>query len=345
MGKYLNGGDIMIIDVFTHILPPKYLEGRSKRAESRFSSFQYSKYPMANLGLTNLDIRFRIMDRYEDFVQVLTIAGPNIESITAPNDTVELAKIANDEMAELIVKYPDRFVTAIACLPMNDMDAALKEADRAINDLRFRGVEIYTDINGKPIDSPEFWPLYEKMERYNLPIFLHPRRDNLKADFAGEKESKYLNYIIFGWPYDSSIAMARLAFSGVFDRYPNLKVVTHHAGAMIPFFVKRIELINDFFEMCMGYRYEQVLTKSPLDYYRMFYADTAVYGHTPALMCTYDFFGADHILFATDIPFDNQLGERLARETIRSVQEMDISDADKKKIFEDVARKLLRLPI
>ena len=175
------------------------------------------------------------MDKFQDLVQVLTIAGPNVESVSNPKEAVDLAMIANDEMAELVLKYPDRFVGAVACLPMNDMDAALKEADRAINDLRFRGVEIFTDINGKPVDLPEFMPLYEKMESYNLPILLHPRRENLKADYAGETSSKYLIYTNFGWPYESSAAMARLAFSGVFDKYPRLKVLTHHAGGMIPF--------------------------------------------------------------------------------------------------------------
>ena len=122
----------MIIDVFAHILTPNYLKERNKRAESRFSATHYSKLWRAHPGLTDLDVRFRAMDKYPDYVQVLTIAGPNVESITEPKDAVELAKIANDEMAELIAKYPDRFATAIACLPMTDMDATLEEVDRAI---------------------------------------------------------------------------------------------------------------------------------------------------------------------------------------------------------------------
>jgi len=332
------------IDFAAHILPQQYLKERNKRAGKSFKT-QYAKYPSANPGLTDLDIRFRVMDKFEGLVQVLSIAGPNAESITEPKDTVELARIANDEMAELINRYPDRFVGAIACLPMNDIDAALKEADRAISELRFRAVEIFTNINGKPVDSPEFMPLYEKMEGYNLPVFLHPRRANTVPDYSGEVASKYLIYTNFGWPYETSIAMARLAFGGVFDQYPNLKVITHHAGGMIPFFSKRIELSWDFNEMRMGYRVEKPLRKAPLDYYRMFFCDTAIQGNTPALMCAYNFFGAEHMLFATDMPYDNQLGERVYRETISAIEEMAISDTEKKKIFEDNARKLLRLPV
>lgn len=334
----------MIIDIAAHILPEKYLKERNKRAGKAFKT-QYAKYPTANPGLIDLEIRFRIMDKYQDLVQVLTIAGPNVESITGADDTAELAKIANDEMAELVEKYPDRFVGAVACLPMNNVDAALEEADRAINSLKFRGVEIFTDINGKPVDSPEFKPLYEMMESYNLPVFLHPRGTNTVPDYPGETASKYLSFTNFGWPYETSRAMARIAFGGILDQFPNLKVITHHAGGMIPFFSKRIQLSWDFNEMRMGYQGKRKATKAPLDYYRMFYCDTAIQGNTPALMCAYDFFGVDHMLFGTDTPYDNQLGNRVYRETIAGVREMAIPDTEKKKIFENNARKLLRLPI
>jgi aminocarboxymuconate-semialdehyde decarboxylase len=93
---------------------------------------------------------------------------PPVERVAGPEKAVELAKLANDGMAELVLKYPERFVAAIGCLPMNDMDAALEEADRAINDLRFRGIQIASSINKKPLDSPEFLPLYEKMHQYDL---------------------------------------------------------------------------------------------------------------------------------------------------------------------------------
>ncbi len=283
----------MKIDSFVHVLPPKYLAERGKRAGSELTSNQYSRYFVANPGLTDLDIRFRIMDRFDGLVQVLTIAGPNVDSIGETKDSIELAKIANDEMAELVAKYPNRFVAAVACLSMKDIDSALKEAERAVKELRFRGVEVFTDIDGKPVDSPEFMPLYELMQSYNLPVLLHPRRNNTTADYSGESKSKYLAYTNFGWPYESSVAMSRMAF-GVLTRYPRLKVLTHHAGGMIPFFHKRIQLSWDFNEMRMGYRFDgAALTQPPLDYYRRFYCDTAIQGAPEALACAHDFFGAD----------------------------------------------------
>jgi aminocarboxymuconate-semialdehyde decarboxylase len=333
----------MMIDCAAHILPPNYLRERSKRAGPDFKT-QYAKYPGANPGLTDLDIRFRIMDKFEGLLQVLTIAGPNVESITESEDTIELAKIANDEMAELVSKYPDRFAGAIACLPMNDVDAAILEADRAIKELGFRGVEIFTDISGKPVDSEEFMPLYEFMSGKNLPIFLHPRGTNTTPDYEGEAGSKFLVFTNFGWPYETSKAMARLAFGGVLENYPHLKVVTHHAGGMVPYFHKRIELSWDFNQMRMGYKPENPLKKEPLEYYRMFYCDTAIQGNRSALMCAHDFFGVGHMLFGTDTPYDNQLGERVYIETIEAIQKMPIADAEKKMIFEGNIRKLLRLP-
>lgn len=331
----------MKIDVFCHILPRRYKAELYKKAPSKFYS---SKYADAVQSLTDLDVRFRIMDRWDDYVQVLTIASPPPENVLSPADATDLCKIGNDEMAELVFKYPDRFVAAVASLPMNDVDAAVKEADRAIKDLRFRGIQLFTDINGKPIDDKEFLPVFERMNYYNLPILLHPRRPSNVPDYPGETESKYLVWTLFGWPYETSAAMTRIVFSGLFEKFPNLKVMSHHAGGMIPYFAKRIQISNDFNEMRLGYRYEAHLTKSPLEYFRMFYNDTAVYGNTSALMCAYDLFGADHLLFATDMPYDNQLGSRFIGETVRSVEEMAVSAPEKKKIFEENTRRVFRLP-
>jgi predicted TIM-barrel fold metal-dependent hydrolase len=334
----------VIIDVFCHFLPPRFLAERNRRAGPGFDT-QYAKYYKANRGLTDLDVRFRVLDAFPDVRQLLTIAGPNIESITQPADTVELARIANDELAAMVAAYPDRVVSAGACLPMNDVDAALREAERALDELGFRAVEIFTDINGRALDAPEFYPLYEMMQARDLPILLHPRRTNTTPDYLGEPTSKFLVYTNFGWPFETSKAMARLAFGGVMERFPRLKIVTHHAGGMIPFFHKRIGLSWDFNERLMGYERDgQTLTRRPLDYYRSFYCDTAIQGNPAALMCAYDFFGADRMLFATDCPYDDELGARVYRETIPAIEAMAISAEEKRKIFEENARRLFKLP-
>jgi len=278
-------------------------------------------------------------------VQVIAPSWPSVE-LAAPSKAVDLSKALNDEIAELVARYPERFPAGIAALPMNDIDAALAETDRAINDLRLRGVLIYTPINDKPLDSPEFMPLYEKMAQYNLPLLIHPMRNPDYPDYKGESESKYRIYNTFGWPYETSMAMTRIVFSDILKKYPNLKFVTHHCGGMIPYFAERIRQFHDLGEMRWGLKYFQGLTKAPVDYYKMFYADTALYGNAPALMCGNAFFGPDHVLFAIDFPLgDMEFGARNYRQTINAIEEMDISDEDRKKIYEGTARKLFRLPI
>jgi predicted TIM-barrel fold metal-dependent hydrolase len=333
----------MKIDVFAHLLPPRYLQERNRRADARFAT-QYASYASANRGLTDLSLRFSIMDKFPDVRQILTIAGPNIESITTAADAVACARIANDEMAALVAAHPDRFIGACACLPMTDIDAAVAEAERAIDTLGFLGVEIFTDIVGKPLDSPEFLPIFARMAEYDRPILLHPRRTNTTIDYAGESKSKFLVYTNFGWPYESSMAMARLAFGGVMDRFPTLEIVTHHAGGLVPFFHKRIELSWDFNEQLMGYQRDGATGDTPpIERYRRFYCDTAIQGNTPALMCALDFFGADRMVFATDTPYDNEFGKRVYRETIAAIEAMPVSDEVKKQIFEGNARRLFRL--
>jgi predicted TIM-barrel fold metal-dependent hydrolase len=332
---------MMKIDVFPHIMPEKYKEALFQKATAGFYASQYVDVVPT---LFDLDLRFRIMDCFEDYVQILTIASPPIEVAVGPKDAVDLAKIANDELAELVRKNPYRFPAAVACLPMSDLDAALKEVDRAIGELHFRGVQVYTDVNGKPLDLPEFDALYAKMVEYNLPIWLHPVRPITVPDYSTEDTSKYSIWDMLGWPYDTSVAMTRLVISGILERFPELKIITHHAGGMIPFFADRIGEGYDFNER-EGFNYKKHLRKPVLDYYRMFYNDTAIYGNTAGLMCAHAFFGAEKLLFGTDMPYDNQIGHRFIRETIRSVEEMSIADAEKKLIFEDNAKKIMRLPL
>ncbi len=328
----------MKIDVFAHIVPLKFKQALEKETGS---------VAMVDALPTMFDMekRFRIMDEFEDLIQVLTISLPPPESIKNKNKAISLAKLANDEMAELVSKYPDKFAAAVACLPMNDMDAALKETDRAIKDLKFRGVQIYTPMNDKPLDSPEFFPLYEKMCQYNLPIWIHPTREIEYPDYRTEKISKYGISALFGWVYETSVAMVRLIYSGVMEKYPGLKFITHHAGAMVPFLEKRVVGFADFGEMSLKSSNKGHFRRPMIDYIRMFYVDTAIYGNTPGLMCSYSTYGPEHMLFATDFPYDNQWGLRYTKATIASIENMSISDKERKMIFEDNARNLLRLPV
>lgn len=332
----------MKIDVFTHFVPPKYRAALKKKVSRK-------PYMLSPLELTpaihDMEARLQIIERFEDYAQVLTLAGPPLDAVVSPKDGAELAKMVNDEMAELQSRYPNRIVGAMAALPMHNMKAALKEAERAIVGLGLRGVQIHSSISGKPLDHEEFFPFYEIMNQFNLPILIHPMRRRETPDYPDEDHSRYWIWQVLGWPYESSVAMTRLVFSGVFDRYPDLKFVIHHCGAMVPFFSERIVGCYDYAEVFFKTKYLRRLRRPLMDYYRMFYGDTAIHGYTPGLMCGYDFFGAEHILFATDMPHDSLGGDRYIRDTIAGVERMDISESEKEMIFEDNARRLMRLPV
>ena len=327
------------IDAYAHIVPPRY----GKEIEKLFPALynqQISPCPV----LYDLDARFRVMDKYEPLRQVLTLGRIPTEHLAGPKQAAELARIANDEMAELVNKHRDRFCGALATIAMTDMDEALRETDRCLKELKFNGVYIHTPVDERPLDEPEFLPLFEKMAAYDLPVVLHPMRKIDHPDYLTEKASKYMMFSLFGWPYDTTSAMARLVFSGIMERYPDLKVVTHHMGGLVPFYAERIRQFAQLH--ILRYGNESSLKKDPIDYFKRFYADTAIYGHRPGLMCGYEFFGAEHVLFGIDFPLgDIENGDRNYRQTINAIEAMPISDEDRKKIYEDNARKLMRLPV
>lgn len=328
----------MKLDVYTHTVPPKFIDAVEKLTP--FGPIIRS-YATRCSTTNDWEHRFRIMDKYGDYMQVLTVNSTY--HVMSGDKAAELAKIANNEVAELISRYPGRFIAGVATLPMNDMELALMEIDRAINELNLRGVMIWASPNATPIDSPKFMPLYKKMSQHDLPIWIHPIRTATTSDYTSESESKYHIYSTFGWPYETTVAMARLVFSQVLEEYPNLKFITHHCGAMVPYFADRIVSHCDYNRMRRKEKYGQGLSKHPIEYFRMFYNDTALNGGTASLMCAYDFFGSEHLLFGTDMPYDSQLGDSSISKTIRAIEQMAIPDSDKKKIFEDNARNILKV--
>lgn len=331
------------IDGYSHISPPRYTEEIRKK---------FPKFYSGLLGMTpplfDMEARFRIMDEYAPIAQVLTIGPvPPLEAFAGPKEAVELAKLANDEMSELVNEYPERFAAAIALLPMNDIDAAIAEAERAVKILGLKGLYVHTNINGKPLDSPEFMPLFEMMASEDLPIYIHPcRTDDYCSDYACENSSKYAIASTFGWPYETTAAMTRIVFSGILERFPDLKIVTHHLGGMVALYAERIvqhygqksSIAHDYEAWRRG------LTKEPIEYFKKFYVDTAIHGNTPALMLGYSFFGPDHILLGADMPLgDPGFGVGSYARAISAIEAMDITEEEKRMILGGNVSKLLGL--
>ena len=230
------------LDIFPHIFPQPYFERMKQIAEGNPSLAAQLKRWMHIPVLWDLDKRMRMMKRFPEYKQILTLSMPAIEFLGSPEETPELARLANDGMAEIVQKHPGQFPAFVASLPMNNVAASLEEMDRAIGKLGARGIQIFTNMNGRPMDDPEFFPIFERMsKKHDLPIWVHPTRTAKFADYpAVEQKSKYEIYWLFGWPYETSAFMARLVFSQMFEKLPKLKIITHHLGAMAPFLVNRI---------------------------------------------------------------------------------------------------------
>ena len=332
----------MKIDIFNHIFPRKFFD---KYIDKGSGGKDIGKRVANTQTIVDVDARLRILDEFGDYVQVISLPLPPLEIMAGPEKSPQLAREANDGLAQLVHRY-DRFLGFAAALPMNNPDAALAEIGRAVDELGAFGIQLYTNVAGKPLDAPEFMPLFEEVARRGVPIWLHPARGADFSDYLTESKSQYEIWWTFGWPYETSVAMARLVFSGYFDRFPDLEVITHHMGGMIPYFEGRV-----------GYGWDQLgkrtsdvdyvsllksMKKRPVDYFKSFYADTALFGAAPATRCGLEFFGVDRVVFASDMPFEPTPG-LYARETIRCVEALDLPQEQKARIYRGNAEKLLKL--
>lgn len=335
------------IDVFTHIWPRPFHEALIAHVGKTTDITRRSEaVPM----MTDLDRRFEVMDMSgPDYCQILSLASPPFEKYADPETAVKLAATGSDSMAELCEAYPDRFPAFIGSAAMSNPEKVVEESRRNIEELGAAGMQIFTNVSGKPLDLPEFDAFFAYMHSTGKPIWLHPARGANFPDYLTEDRSEYEIWWTFGWPYETSVAMARLVFSGLFDRYPGLKFITHHAGGMVPFFEGRVGPGWDQ----MGARTTdrdlaavlKRLKRPHLDYFREFYADTASFGSRRAIEHAIEFFGEDHVLFASDAPFDPEGGPMYIRETIRQIDAMDITDDQRAKIYQDNAVRLLGLKL
>jgi uncharacterized protein len=328
-----------IIDIYCHIFPDRFFQEMTKVAPK-----------LENIGqrlrgvtkLFDLDARFKEMDEFGDYRQILSLPNPAIEDIVKPDVGLKLARIANDAMAELCRKHPKRFPSFAAAVCLTDIEGSIVEARRAIKDLGARGVQIFTSIAGEPLDQIKFDPFFADMAAFDLPVWLHPVRNASMPDYPSEQKSRFEMWWCFGWPYDTSVAMLRLVFSGLLDRYPKLKIITHHLGGMIPYYDGRVGPgLKVLGQRTSDEDYSQTLSslqRPHMDYLHDFYGDTALFGGgAHAVRCGLAFFGADHVVFATDTP----LGP--IAPTIETIKSLNLAPADQRKIFSSNAEKLLKM--
>src|SRR5256714_314428 len=262
------------IDVFNHIFPAPFFDRLQEVVVNRGGIKRWLNIPF----LYDLDVRFRMLEEFgPEYRQVLSLSAPPIESINPDRQiTLDLATLANDAMADLVRRHRDRFPGFIASLPLNHPAESVAELERSVTELGALGVQVFSNVNGLPLDDPRFAALFDTADRLRCPILLHPARGAGFADYPGEKKSKYEIWWTFGWPYETSVAMQRLVFSRLVERLPNIKIVAHHLGAMIPYFEGRIGYgLDQLGTRTADEDYESLLAslgKRPYDYFKMFWA-------------------------------------------------------------------------
>lgn len=330
------------IDIYNHVMPPAYMElvkqhGKEPGMVKRMSNLRM---------LWDMDARVKMLDAWPEVQQVISLAVPSPDMLGDPGQSPGYARVANEGMAGICRRWPHKFPAFVASLPMNNPKAALTEMDFAIDKLGARGVQILTSVNGRALDEPELFEIFERITNHHqMPVWMHPTRGAARADYPTEDKSKYEIWQVLGWPVETSVAMSRMVFSGLLERLPNLRLITHHCGGMLPYFAGRAETLwaqlgsrsVDGAEADVLKR----LSKPPIEYFKMFYGDTVLGGSASALRCGLDFFGADKVVFASDCPFDPEEGPMFIREGIRSIEDLGLDQEDARKLYFGNAFKLL----
>ena len=327
----------MRIDAYTHFFPRRFFD---KLSEVAGDYKDMGKRVRALPALYDLDFRKKIVDGHKDYRQVLAYPQPPIECFAkTPQHIDEFCRIINDGFAELCEKEKDHFPGWVAQVSLAAPDAGVGEAERAVNKLGALGVQIYTNVAGKPLDRPEYLPFWKKMNELGVPVWLHPGRGAETPDYpAVESKSLYEIWWTIGWSYETACAMLRLVYSKIMDNHPNLKIITHHFGGIVPMLEGRLGPGNDV----MGNRttdqdyvsLRKGLKKRPLDYFKNdFWTDTAVFTAEAATKCGMEFFPIDKIVFASDCPFDPEGGTMYPRETLRILEKLGMDQATADKVF------------
>jgi aminocarboxymuconate-semialdehyde decarboxylase len=337
------------IDAFTHVIPPVYLD-RLLRLEVNDQTANRRQRASTVPTLVDMEARLRELEEFGDYRQIVNLAGAPVHDLGSAETSREMARVANEGLAGLVEQYPDTFLGFMAALPLDDPDAAVEEFRYAREELGSLGAQVHTHVHGRALDQPELEPLWEAAAASGGVIQVHPARTSSWPDYPTETRSRYEIWWAFGWEYDLSACMARLVFSGVLERNPDLKLLIHHAGAMVPHFAGRVGPGWDQLGMrTPPDRQEEVagfpLEKRPVDYFRMMYADTALFGATHALRCSIEFYGIDHVLFGSDSPYGPDGHGGYLKPTIESIEALGLTEDEHEAIYRGNVSALFGLSV
>jgi aminocarboxymuconate-semialdehyde decarboxylase len=332
----------MRVDAYTHFIPKKFFEAVEKIPGA---GTDIGKRMRGVPCIYDLDERRRIVGLFSDYAQILSYPMPPPESFVSGAQLDDLIRLTNDGFADIVRQHPDQFPGFVAQVSLASPTEAVREARRAIRDLGACGVQIYTNVNGTPIDRPQYDEFWSAMVELDKPVWMHPARSANRPDYVDETKSLYEIWWTFGWSYETAAAMGRLVFSKVLDRYPDLKIIVHHFGGIVPILEGRIgpgwdqlgarTSDEDYVSL------RKSLKKRPLDYFKQnFYADTAVFGADAATVCGLAFYPTEKILFASDCPFDPEKGTGYIRETLRILDGLNLAKDVREKIFHGNLEKI-----
>ncbi|WP_114965702.1 amidohydrolase family protein [Alkalilacustris brevis] len=324
----------MIIDAYTHFIPAEFIQAMEKIAgDHKDIGMRMRSIPAVH----DLDVRKRVVAGFPDYRQVIAYPQPPIENIAKPEQIDDLLKLINDGLAGLCEREPDTFCGWIAQASLASPDCSAREVERAIANGAL-GVQVYTNVNGEPLDQSKYEPFFDTMNRLGKPVWLHPARTAAHPDYMSEDKSLYEIWWALGWSYETAAAFSRLVFSQTFDRYEDLQLVLHHFGGIIPMLEGRIGPGWDQLgSRTSGEDYGALLDrlkKRPLDYFKQnCFVDCATFGGRGAMLCGLDFFAHDKILFASDCPFDPEQGPGYIRDTIAILDALDLSESEREAIY------------
>ena len=278
--------------------------------------------------------RLKNMDTAGIDMQVLSLSTPGCEQFS-PARGMALSKKTNEALCNAINKNPDRFIGLAALAPQSPEEAA-RELERAVRELGLKGAKINSHIRGSYLDDKKYWPIFEAAESLDVPIFLHPNSPSPSMIKPYEDYGFALAGPTWGFGAEAALHAMRLIYSGVFDEYPNLKIILGHLGEGLVFWMYRIDF--SFKRPWMEEEIRPRIKRMPSEYIRQnFYVNTSGMHSIPAFLSVYLELGADHMMFAADYPYEN------SEEATRFIDEIPASDIDKEKIQYSVAERLFKL--
>jgi aminocarboxymuconate-semialdehyde decarboxylase len=322
------------LDLHTHYYPPIYFD----KIRDLPSEFSFDKSPSGQTIITYRGARFfgvtppmtdvarRMvdMDRVGIDVEVVSLSTPNVFFADAQHQP-EIARIVNDAYAELIAQHPTRF-KAFASIPMDNPSEALKELERALDELKLNGVILLSNIGGKPLTSPEYRPFFEAANARKLCILLHPMLPANTDPFR-----KYVLGPIVGFMFDTTLAVARMCFDGMFRELPDIRWIVAHLGGAVPYLMERMDNGWRDFPECRA-----KIDELPSTYLKRLYYDTVNF-NPHMLNMVHEMVGADHMLMGSDYP--HLLGS--IDRAVSSIENLDIPESEKQRIFEGTALSIL----